>query len=55
LIGKLLAYTPSKRIKPLEACSHPFFDELRNPNTTLPNGQPLPPVIYNFSDAGKSI
>ncbi|KAK1275352.1 Shaggy-related protein kinase delta [Acorus gramineus] len=31
----------------LEACVHPFFDELRDPNTRLPNGRPLPP-LFNF-------
>ncbi|CAL5418282.1 unnamed protein product [Camellia sinensis] len=31
----------------LEACIHPFFDELRDPNTRLPNGRPLPP-LFNF-------
>lgn len=31
----------------LEACAHPFFDELREPNTRLPNGRPLPP-LFNF-------
>ena len=25
----------------LEACAHPFFDELREPNARLPNGRPL--------------
>jgi len=30
LMSKLLVYTPFKRIKPLEACTHPFFDNLRN-------------------------
>ncbi|KAF5946753.1 hypothetical protein HYC85_016981 [Camellia sinensis] len=29
------------------ACIHPFFDELRDPNTRLPNGRPLPP-LFNF-------
>ena len=29
----------------LEACAHPFFDELRDPNTRLPNGRPLPPLF----------
>jgi hypothetical protein len=32
----------------LEACAHPFFDELRQPGTVLPNGRPLPP-LFNFS------
>lgn len=50
LIGKLLAYTPTKRLKPLEACIHPFFDELRNPTTLLPNGQPLPSTLFQFSE-----
>jgi hypothetical protein len=31
----------------LEALVHPFFDELRDPNTCLPNGRPLPP-LFNF-------
>ncbi|KAG6382228.1 hypothetical protein SASPL_158137 [Salvia splendens] len=31
----------------LEACAHPFFDELREPNARLPNGRPLPPLL-NF-------
>lgn len=35
----------------LEACVHPFFDELRDPNTRLPNGRPLPP-LFNFKPPG---
>lgn len=31
----------------LEACTHSFFDELREPNARLPNGRPLPP-LFNF-------
>ncbi|KAJ1387242.1 P-type ATPase, A domain superfamily [Sesbania bispinosa] len=31
----------------LEALAHPFFDELRDPNTRLPNGRFLPP-LFNF-------
>lgn len=31
----------------LEALVHPFFDELRDPNTRLPNGRFLPP-LFNF-------
>jgi len=50
LITGLLQYTPTGRFKPLEACAHPFFDELRDPNTVLPNGKPLPP-LFNFSDS----
>lgn len=37
----------------LEAMVHPFFDELRDPNTCLPNGRPLPP-LFNFKAHGKN-
>jgi hypothetical protein len=36
------------RVKPLEALKHPFFDELRDQKTTLPNGTPLPD-FFNFT------
>ncbi|VDO07155.1 unnamed protein product [Rodentolepis nana] len=49
LVSKLLDYTSSKRLKPLEACLHPFFDELRLEGTTLPDKTPLPP-LFNFSE-----
>ncbi|KAI7990516.1 Shaggy-related protein kinase GSK2 [Camellia lanceoleosa] len=32
----------------LEACAHPFFDDLREPTTSLPNGRSLPP-LFNFT------
>ncbi|PWA77360.1 peptidase S59, nucleoporin [Artemisia annua] len=35
----------------LEACVHPFFDELRDPSTRLPNGRPFPP-LFNFKSQG---
>lgn len=44
-IGSTLAYAPERRIKPLEGCAHPFFDELRNERTRLPNGETLPPMF----------
>lgn len=47
LVSRLLQYSPSLRFTALEACIHPFFDELRDPNTRLPNGRPLPP-LFNF-------
>lgn len=48
LVSKLLIYDPEKRLKPLEACAHPFFDKLRDPATKLPNGCPLP-TLFNFT------
>jgi len=48
LISKLLQYTPDKRTTPLQSCGHNFFDELRDPNTKLPNARPLPP-LFDFT------
>lgn len=50
LIAFLLQYTPGQRIKPIDACIHPFFDDLRDPLTVLPNQRPLPP-LFNFTQA----
>jgi serine/threonine protein kinase len=47
LVCRLLDYTPATRLTPLEACAHAFFDELRDPDTRLPNGS-FPP-LFNFS------
>jgi glycogen synthase kinase 3 beta len=55
LIAKLLEYTPTQR---LSAMVHPFFDELRDPNTRLPdsrhqNGGPRDlPILFDFSHHG---
>ena len=54
LASKLLEYTPTSRITPLEACAHAFFDELREPNNKLPNGRELP-ELFNFTSHGKFI
>ncbi|KAG0292124.1 regulator of ime2 [Dissophora globulifera] len=54
LISHLLEYTPSKRLTPIEAMVHPFFDELRDPATKLPNGKDLP-LLFNFTSAELSI
>ncbi len=43
-ISKLLVYSPQQRLTAVECMSHPFFDELREGGTRLPNGGPLPPL-----------
>ncbi|XP_072955949.1 shaggy-related protein kinase epsilon-like [Typha angustifolia] len=48
LVSRLLQYSPNLRCTALEACAHPFFDVLKDPNTRLPNGRPLPP-LFNFT------
>ncbi|GAB4855676.1 mitochondrial lysine-tRNA synthetase [Ancistrocladus abbreviatus] len=47
LVSRLLQYSPNLRCTALDALTHPFFDELRDPNTRLPNGRYLPP-LFNF-------
>jgi serine/threonine protein kinase len=49
LVSKFLKYDPSQRIDAFDALSHPFFDELRQPDARLPNGKPLPP-LFNFTE-----
>jgi glycogen synthase kinase 3 beta len=45
-LSKVLQYEPKKRPNGLQACMHPFFDTLRNPNTKLD----LPLSMFWFSD-----
>ncbi|KAJ6820235.1 shaggy-related protein kinase alpha-like [Iris pallida] len=48
LVSRLLQYSPNLRCTALEACAHPFFDELRNQNTQLPNGCSFP-QLFDFT------
>lgn len=54
LIGKLLDYTPTARLTAIEAMAHPFFDDLRRPETKMPSGLELPP-LFNFTAMELSI
>mmetsp|Transcript_29786 Transcript_29786/g.54730 ORF Transcript_29786/g.54730 Transcript_29786/m.54730 type:complete len:524 (+) Transcript_29786:367-1938(+) len=47
-IGSTLAYDPERRIRPLEGCGHPFFDECREEGVRLPNGN-APPPLFDFT------
>ena len=47
-VARLLQYDPKGRPTPLSGLLDPYFDELRDPNTRLPNGQPLP-EMFNFT------
>ena len=44
LLGKFLIYSPHIRITARAALRHPYFDDLRNPATRLPDGGALPPL-----------
>ena len=60
LISKLLEYTPTQRLSAIEAMVHPFFDELRDPNTRLPDsrhtntGSKELPTLFDFSHHGEN-
>ncbi|KAL7577554.1 hypothetical protein ACA910_015084 [Epithemia clementina (nom. ined.)] len=55
-IARTLAYTPFKRIAPLEGCAHTFFDELRQESTKLPNGGGnLPARLFEFTNHELSV
>lgn len=49
LVSKMLQYSPTTRIGPMEALAHHYFDELRQPSARLPNDKPLPP-LFNFTE-----
>ena len=49
LISQLFQYDPKKRILPLHACAHPYFDELRDPQKKWVNGRKLP-ELFDFSE-----
>jgi len=54
-IGSTLAYAPERRIKSLEGCAHPFFDELREEKSVLPSGRSLPPLFdFTHHELGSS-
>ena len=47
LLSKILCYSPSKRLKPLQALMHPYFDDLRAQKLTI-NGKPITD-LFNFT------
>jgi len=49
LIAKFLIFTPHARKDGFEALAHPYFEQLRQPNYTLPSGKKIPP-LFNFTD-----
>jgi glycogen synthase kinase 3 beta len=45
LVSKLCDFTPSARLGGYLSLMHPFFDSLKSPEATLPNGKDLPPLF----------
>lgn len=52
LISHLLQYNPHGRLTAIEAMVHPFFDELRHPETRMANGRELP-NLFDFTEHGE--
>jgi glycogen synthase kinase 3 beta len=48
LLDKIFVYSPSKRISPLQALQHPFFEDLRKEGFRMPGGRPLP-GLFNWT------
>ena len=55
LVGSLLVYKPNKRLRAIESCAHPFFDELRGGKAKLPDGLPIPSEMFKFRDEELSL
>ena len=52
LVGtEKLSCVNRRRVKPLEAAAHPFFDELRQTDLKLPNDVAAP-ALFNFTLQG---
>lgn len=45
LFDQIFVYSPSKRINPLQALQHPFFDDLRKEGFRLPGGRQGPSLF----------
>ena len=58
LISALLEYTPTQRLSAIDAMCQSFFDELRDPNTRLPDSRHAGgssrelPALFDFSRHG---
>jgi glycogen synthase kinase 3 beta len=52
LLSHILQYDPKQRPAASEAMVHPFFDELRNPETKMATGRDLP-ELFDFTREGK--
>lgn len=55
LLAAFLQYDPEQRVRPLEACAHRFFDDLRDERKRCPDGQPLPADLFNLTSREQRI
>mmetsp|Transcript_11336 Transcript_11336/g.11417 ORF Transcript_11336/g.11417 Transcript_11336/m.11417 type:complete len:103 (+) Transcript_11336:880-1188(+) len=52
-LSGILVYSPQLRPTALQSLAHPCFDVLRDENTRLPNGNPLP-SLFNWTPEERS-
>jgi hypothetical protein len=45
LVSRLCVFTHAERLRGYESLLHPFFDQLRGADATLPNGKGMPPLF----------
>ena len=55
LLESMIAFDPSKRIKPLDALRHPFFSDVHSVVSYEKKGTPLSPVIEDAFDRLKGV
>merc|ERR1719487_209844 len=57
IVDKMLVYKPKERILSIDICAHPFFNDLRNPATVLPDGlgSPIPASMFEFTNEELSL
>ena len=49
IVKRMLTYTPTLRCKAIEACLHPFFNELKDPSTRLLDGSYISNAMFTFT------
>ncbi len=49
LISALLEYNPNMRMKAIDACAHPYFNQLRLKGIALPRGATFPRDLFDFT------
>jgi len=50
LIQQMIRYNPNERISNMDILSHPFFNELKEPNVKMPDGKEIDSKIFSFSN-----
>jgi len=54
-LAAFLQYDPEQRVRPLEACSQRFFDDLRDEQKRCPDGHALPSDLFNLTSREQRI